>query len=58
MVTGNMLWLLFGGIFLVSLIWAFWSLRDLNAPQNFYPRFEKKLRKMLSGVIELPKKQS
>lgn len=42
-------------IFLASVAWAAWSLRDLKSPQNIYPRFEKKVRKVLSGVIHLPK---
>lgn len=45
----------FSLVFLVSVLWAAWSLRDLKSPKNFYPQFEKKVRKILSGVIHLPK---
>ncbi len=50
-----MLIVLFISIFVVSAVWAFWSLRDLQTPQNYYPKFEKKVRKVLSGVINLPR---
>jgi hypothetical protein len=41
-------------LFLVAAIWAGWSLRDLRTPENIYPKFEKHVRKALSGVIHLP----
>lgn len=50
-----MLALLFVAIFIVSVLWALWSLRDLKTPQNIVPKFEKKVRKVLFGVIHLPK---
>lgn len=41
-------------LLIVAAIWSGWSLRDLRTPENIYPKFEKQVRKVLSGVIHLP----
>lgn len=40
-------------ILLISVVWAWWSLRDLKSPGNLVPKFEKKISRVLSGVIHL-----
>ena len=46
---------LFGGVFLVSILLAAISLRDLRPGSKLKLKFEKKTRSRLSGVIRLPK---
>lgn len=42
---------LFFAIFIVSVLWAIWSLRDLKTPKGHVPKFEKKVLKILKGII-------
>lgn len=49
-----MVFLLFLAILIVSVLWSFWSLRHLHSPKNLVPKFEKRVRKILSGMITIP----
>jgi len=44
--------ILFFILFIVAILW---SLKDLKSPHNLYPKISRNVRKILSGVIELPK---
>lgn len=55
MIDGFSVWYVFGGIFLVSALLAFRSMREVKSPKKYYPKIENKMRKLLSGVINLPK---
>ncbi len=50
-----MILLLFVVIFIFSIIWAWRSMRDFRTPSGLVPRFEKKIQRILQGVIHIPK---
>lgn len=42
-------------LFVISLAWSAWSMRDLSSSKILYPKISRGMRKILSGVIELPR---
>lgn len=49
---------IFIGVFIISALWAAWSLRDLKTPKNMYPKITRQVRKTLFGVIHLNQSSS
>jgi hypothetical protein len=52
------LWIaiLLGFLFIISMIWAALSLKDLKTPTHQLVKFEKKVTKAISGVILPPRR--
>lgn len=55
MFEGVQFWQVLIALFGVSVFLAWRSLREIKKPSVYYPKMENKIRKMLSGVIFLPK---
>ncbi len=55
MFEGVQFWQVLVGIFVASILLAWWSMREIKAPRDFYPKIENKVKKLLSGIIYLPK---
>lgn len=55
MFEGVQFWQVLVAIFIVSVYLSWRSMREIKKPSVFYPKMENKIRKLLSGVIYLPK---